>query len=144
MCGNGEGAVGWFVGGAAILVFNGAGGGDDGVVVRVGVVDALGGGFIVLEVDGAAGAFAVFHFVADLAAGGNVFVSQLSWLASLAKGLRSLSGPRGPSGAVLEFVSAWAMVPALARARRALAAALRIRVVFFIVPGYRVLECCHV
>ena len=35
MCGNGEGAVGWFVGGAAILVFNGAGGGDDGVVVRV-------------------------------------------------------------------------------------------------------------
>jgi len=75
VCGNGEGAVGWFVGGAAILVFNGAGGGDDGVVVRVGVVDALGGGFIVLEVDGAAGAFAVFHFVADLAAGGNVFVS---------------------------------------------------------------------
>ena len=54
MCGNGEGAVGWFVGGAAILVFNGAGGGDDGVVVRVGVVDSLRGGFIVLEVAGAA------------------------------------------------------------------------------------------
>ena len=49
MCGNGEGAVGWFVGGAAILVFNGAGGGDDGVVVRVGVVDALGGGFIAVS-----------------------------------------------------------------------------------------------